>query len=334
MAVINIDDVYILDETGAQVDKVTGLFTKDENTTSGEKAFAQLNIGTAGSNDNLLDNAYFVGGGSQLGDGIFPINQRGQTSYSGSENIFDRWKLQNAFANLAADSVYFGSTTQNEWGLMQQVPSCFRNLWGKTVTVSAILNNDELVQETYTIPSSGAFDMPAAGSGGVFVNLYSFDGSNIVFRIYTQYTASYHIKAAKLELGTVSTLANDVPPDFGEELRKCQRYLYIMGGAPYTMFGSGIAEATSYMMATIPFPVPMRTTPTLSVSGAFRIWGGVGYDFGVGGVNISSATQIATNCPYGGVFCSISAGNLTVGNIYYLQANNDINSKLIFSAEL
>lgn len=223
------------------------------------------NTGFGRSNRNLLDNAYFVGGGSQLGDGVFPINQRGQTSYSGSGNIFDRWILQNAFANLAADAVYFGSTTQNVWGLMQQVPSCFRNLWGKTVTVSAILNNDELVQGTYTIPSSGAFDMPAVGSGGVFVNLYSSDGSNIVFRIYTQYTASYHIKAVKLELGTVSTLANDAPPDFGEELRKCQRWLWVDTFSANSIFASGVSFGQSCVFDLVT-PVPMRKATTCTIT--------------------------------------------------------------------
>ena len=43
---------------------------------------------------NLLDNWYFAGGGSQQGDGQFPINQRGQTSYTASNaNCIDRWKL-------------------------------------------------------------------------------------------------------------------------------------------------------------------------------------------------------------------------------------------------
>ena len=48
---INIDDAYILNETGAQVDKVTGLFTKDEETTEEEKAFAKTNIGLTESTE-------------------------------------------------------------------------------------------------------------------------------------------------------------------------------------------------------------------------------------------------------------------------------------------
>ena len=254
MPMINIEDAYILDETGAEVDKVTGLFTKNENATMGEKQMARLNIAAGGSNDNLLDNAYFVGGGSQLGDGGFPINQRGQSSYSGSAHIIDRWELQNAFANLASDSIYFGGTTQNVWALMQQVPSRWKSLWGETITVSAIVN-DELIQATYTVPQSGAFDMPAtATTGGVFINLYSADGTNMLFRIYTQYTASYHIKAVKLEKGTVSTLANDVPPDFSEELRKCQRYLFIRDYAKNDIIANGLTNNLTMFL-----PASMRS---------------------------------------------------------------------------
>ena len=52
-------------------------------------------------NRNLLDNWYFVGGGSQQGGGQFPINQMGQTSYHESGNIFDRFKNVGSPANLA-----------------------------------------------------------------------------------------------------------------------------------------------------------------------------------------------------------------------------------------
>ena len=36
MATINVDDIYVLGETGAEVDKVTGLLTKNENPTASE----------------------------------------------------------------------------------------------------------------------------------------------------------------------------------------------------------------------------------------------------------------------------------------------------------
>lgn len=45
MAYINIDDVHVLNETGAEVDRVTGLPYKDENMTAAEKA--QFRVGIA-----------------------------------------------------------------------------------------------------------------------------------------------------------------------------------------------------------------------------------------------------------------------------------------------
>ena len=284
------------------------------------------NFTSTGSNRNLLDNWYFVGGGSQLGDGVFPINQRGQTSYSGSANIFDRWTLQNAFATLASDAVYFGSTTQNVWGLMQQVPSCFRNLWGKTVTVSAILNNDELVQGTYTIPSSGAFDMPAAGSGGVFVNLYSYDGSNIVFRIYTQYTAQYHIKAVKLELGTVSTLANDAPPDYGTELAKCKQYYREIVCTARGRLFLGIGFGTTGVEVPNIFGVgnEMRTTsPNVTVTGSLYV--SIGSD-----IAVTSVSKNFSNSNFGLSFNT--AGGITAQTVYSVIGS--AGAKITFSADL
>ena len=56
---------------------------------SGEEIDALLGSSTR---RNLLNNWYFVGGGSQQGGGQFPINQRGERSYSTSYgSIFDCW---------------------------------------------------------------------------------------------------------------------------------------------------------------------------------------------------------------------------------------------------
>lgn len=219
MAVINIDDVYILGETGAEVDKVTGLFTKNENATMGEKEMARLNIAAGGSNDNLLDNAYFVGGGSQLGDGHFPINQRGQTSYSGSTYGIDRWRTwaSSTTVSLTASGLTFATGTYSD-GLFQYFPQGkIESLYGLTVTASLLLTDGTL----YTATGVAAAECWIATE----INGGYFGYTNGFLRINLDANKSITIKAVKLEVGTVSTLVNDVPPDFGEELRKCQRYL-------------------------------------------------------------------------------------------------------------
>src|SRR5699024_7637111 len=81
------ENVYGDGDTVPVADGGTGAKTPQE---------ALVNLGAA-SNPNLLDNWYFIGGGSQQGGGQFPINQRGQTSYSNSGDSIimsvDRWKF-------------------------------------------------------------------------------------------------------------------------------------------------------------------------------------------------------------------------------------------------
>ena len=93
-----------------------------------EQARSNIDAGKNGawSNDNLLDNAYFVGGGSQLGDGVFPINQRGLTSYTSAGFVFDRWfKSGGVTATLDAGGLTIANS--NGWpdGINQRFPMHF-----------------------------------------------------------------------------------------------------------------------------------------------------------------------------------------------------------------
>lgn len=226
MAVINIDDAYILDETGEQVDQVTGLYLKNENASDTEKEQARANIGAGGTNRNLLDNWYFVGGGSQLGDGIFPINQRGQTSYTGAAatgvdrwwqqyntnvqltsaglRITGDWDIQQRFARPLPDGTYTLSVDVASKGdttpLMMTINASYQQIGSNTITQNGI--------NTFTFTSDSSNPVQ-----GVAINLAAQAGADVT------------IRAMKLEKGTISTLANDVPPDFGEELQKCKRRL-------------------------------------------------------------------------------------------------------------
>jgi hypothetical protein len=72
------------------------------------------------------------------------------------------------------------------------------------------------------------------------------------------------IKRVKLELGAVSTLAVDPPADFGEELRKCQRYYYKTTADSFA-FGAHYGASTSTPVF-IPLPVTLRDSPALNVT--------------------------------------------------------------------
>lgn len=283
MATINVDDAYILNETGAEVDKTTGIPFKNESLTEAEAAQARANIRAGGSNDNLLDNAYFVGGGSQLGDGVFPINQRGQASYSGYGNHFDRWRGETNYPSitLAADGVKFCSTTLGQWGTMVQYLAKECVIAGKTVTISAIIDGT-LASTTYSIPASGGYDLPPATVGDIAFNLYSPNGTDIQFRFYTTTTTAHTIAAAKLEEGTVSTLANDLPHDFGEELRKCKSYLRYVSLKRLPVF----CDANYLVAMTTLEGIEMRATPTPTLVSA-------GYIFNPATSNTSVPTAVS-----------------------------------------
>ena len=216
------------------------------------------------SNPNLLDNWYFVGGGSQLGDGVFPINQRGQSSYTGGGTQLDRWKTweANDVITLTANGVKFKSPNGNG---MFQYWSEFPTI--KTVTFSAIIDGNIY---SVTLPE-GDTQCEYIGTGfkiGIYRN------GKCVY-INSQNTEIL-IAACKLEVGTVSTLANDAPPDFGEELRKCQRYLFIRDYVSTDLIGSGLAVSNTFGLINVYLPVAMRSggSPTGTFTANPLVYGG------------------------------------------------------------
>ena len=89
--------------------------------------------------------------------------------------------------------------------------------------------------------------------------------------------------AAKLELGTVQTLAhkegdawalNDPPPDKALELAKCQRYQQKIRGT----FAIGTNESGEFLDVIVPLPVSMRVVPSVTVSEIASVYlGGQAY---------------------------------------------------------
>jgi len=192
-------------------------------------------------NKNLLDNWYFVGGGSQLGDDVFPINQRGQTSYVGYGYGIDRWKNDNPQFNvdIASSAIkVYSNGNYNGRTISQYIPNASA-LLGKTITISIIING-ALSYKSFKMPD----ELPENGTVGA-VTLPAIDGIYAYLRVtnnklcYAVFAnssyvagAAINITACKLELGSEQTLAhqengvwvlNEIP-DYGEELAKCQRY--------------------------------------------------------------------------------------------------------------
>lgn len=279
MALINVDDIYILDETGEQVDKVTGLFTKDENTDAGEKAFAQLNIGTAGSNRNLLDNPWW--GSGEV------VNQRGVSAFTTGAYNIDRWFFYKSAtasaAALSADGVVF-TYASGDMQLTQSIPaSVYDYIIGKTVTLSILLSDGTIVSGTGTASASSLVTLIPRSTN--FMGMIQGSNRTVYIRAYQNAT----IRAVKLELGSVSTLANDAPPDYWEEYRKCRRYFKRLAPWQSGLLAVGRTDnATTANFVIGDEPMAKQTGITATITGAVNVRAGDNTNHAVTSVSVGT----------------------------------------------
>ena len=175
------------------------------------------------SNPNLLDNWYFVRGSGSVGAyGSFPVNQRGQASYSGAAG-FTIDRLNKASSKGTVYSIAQGlqfSTSDDNYAYFsffgQDVPS-----W-MTASYSVLTNLG-----ITTIRTGGS---PVTLPSGILVYIDS-NSRRLALRIpgnLSQSNSETFI-AAKVEVGGTQTLAhqengtwvlNEIP-DWKEEYRKC-----------------------------------------------------------------------------------------------------------------
>lgn len=224
---------------------------------------ALYNLG-AGVRPNLLDNAYFVGGGV---DGRFPVNQIGKNFYSDAGKIsIDRWRLESGNVVVNSDSVDFT-------GVAFQIQSddVCNQLSGETVTLSVLLKNGSLYSKTGTFPAinSGGVLEVTIGSGRVSVVM--FLNSNQICRM----DSVSGVASVKLELGSNQTLAYQAqdgtwkrmaqPEDvYSTELLKCQRYMFVVSFEHYAPgflninVGSAIINLPTQLRIQNPTFVPLN----------------------------------------------------------------------------
>ena len=247
------------------------LFSQAQSLTDAQKARARSNIsaGQGGTNPNLIDNPWFT------------VNQRGLTTLTGSGYIADRWNApwgQVTYTANSDGSIKIGHGREGQF--LQRIALPPNSLAGKTITLSLMLGDGTIGSWTRTVPS-GAADVISASFGGRaigFSSAASGTAYGYTLWIYTSpsSTTDFTLKAAKLEIGSISTLANDALPNYAEELLKCQRYfLRILRNGGYSVdVAFGVADSATTARITIPTPVPMAKVPTVSMSGTVRIQGG------------------------------------------------------------
>lgn len=211
---------------------------------------------------NLLDNWHFGN----------PVNQRGQTTYSSngvSVYSIDRWKIGGVPSGNWSFTLSGGGIQLSFQTAIQQV---FEKVnWDQQTVTCSILLDDTLLSGTFIWNSSNGYtEIQNFGNG----YRLAYSGTAKYLQIYNASgTGALVLKAAKLELGDTQTLAhqdadgnwvlNDAPPNFGEELAKCQRYQQVFSTIERVPYSYANTDRIDFF---VPTPVPLRASPAFSVN--------------------------------------------------------------------
>ena len=247
------------------------------------------------SNPNLLDNWYFA----------YPVNQRNVSGTIDAVGYFlDRWKLVSGSVTIGSNGITLNGT----------IAQILETAVGTDVTASA-LTTEGVVVASY---DNNSKTISLTGTGQTFV-------------------------AAKLELGSQQTLAhqdadgnwvlNEIP-DYGEQLRRCQRYFVNFN--PYKMAWFAMPPAVTGAVSTtevkafstVPLPVAMRAQPVVSYGGNI-VLSQTG-DVQITGIQVSAGTFAGNYLQ----LMYITAGGLTANSLYRVQGCNDTTSYIWLSADL
>lgn len=281
------------------------------------------------SNPNLLDNWYFAN----------PVNQRGQTSYIGAGYGIDRWKSSNSnlAVNLTGDGIVLSSGSAA--GYLAQyfdggIPI------EDSYTISALveaITGTAYFQAVYSDGTYGKAMKLAAG-----LNVLTVKAAKTISRVLFQVNSgsSVTVKSAKLELGSQQTLAhkdangnwvlNEIP-DYGEQLRRCQRYFVNFN--PYKMkwfaMPPAVASNASQAYSAVTLPVAMRAQPVVAYGGNIVL--SQDADHAVTSILASDNTFTGNSIQ---LRYDVSAGTLTANSLYRVQGKADSTSYIWLSADL
>ena len=212
--------------------------------------------------------------------------------YTGIGYTIDRWKLAAWNANpiamiVEADGVrLIGTSNSANSAQLQESTQLLSFAAGAVVTASILvtaLGANGASPRLFLCKSDGT---PIGSSIIESVGLHTLtmvipdDAGDSVMLAWGQHASlggfgntDMTVKAIKLELGPQQTLAhqdangawvlNEIP-DYGEQLRRCQRYYFKTASAQYSAYMMR-KNTDDYLMDSCIFPVTMRTTPSVQL---------------------------------------------------------------------
>lgn len=274
-----------------------------------------------GMGKNLLYNWYFVGGGS--GYGAFPINQRGQNSYS-TNNAYtiDGWRVENSTLLVQSNYIRMELTSGQTSCEIRQLVDGLSKLNGKRVTASVWLASAGVLSGSVVVNTTSQYQPVLSDTANnVNILLDHLHGGYIYFR-RTNSTEATNIVAVKLELGDQQTLAHNEGtdanpvwvlneyPDYTAELLKCQQHLYAV---PRYHSLRATAVRTNAIYFSFPLPTPLIGTAALEDSSGLSVQSlsgtsQTGFTFSVGQNNGSYFQITATKTSHGLTDAVLSTG--------------------------
>ena len=280
---------------------------------------ARANISAGASNRNLLDNPFFT------------IRQMGTGGVTGAGYAVDRWKNTGGANLTQTPRSPYGITFASSGGYqvdqaLWKYPAEY--LDGETLTISVMTSGGSIAQASgvFTATSSTAAKVAVTSADGNFVvGLYYIPSARAVpfVRITTpsgKFPVNAAILAVKLEKGSYSTLANDLPPAYKTELDKCHYYCRVIEGSSDTAVGQAVAGT----QIRFPMPFVMRANPSASTIGAI-------YASGTGGT-LTASSVTASGWSPNSVELSVTVTGATTNTPYRLWCANG--AKIILSADL
>ena len=214
------------------------------------------------------------------------------------------------------------------------------------------LSADTWTKVTKTIPGASGISIDNDNGLGAQINFFQYLGTDYTNNSVTenawgsygnpqtqvQTSTWYTTDDSTFEITGVSLEVSSTATDFehrsyGQELALCQRYFFnVTGNNNFRTALSGFANSTTSLRVCVPFPTPMRATPTFSGSATAMVFDSSddSASFNCSGFSIGGASS--NSSPHYTVI-EVSTRSMTAGQGGLLEFRAD-NGKLNFSAEL
>jgi len=187
-----------------------------------------------------------------------------------------------------------------------------------TTTIGTATTSTAMVRKSYT------FTMPALTSKTIGTAEDSYVEIHLDFG--TQ-TGTFQIWGVQLEQNSTATALERV--GLAEELRRCQRYYYRLGGSGvYTRMGFAVATTTAVAQWTVQNPVQMRATASTLEQSLTAVFDGA--------TVFSAASFVLDSAASSPLMSSgtLAASPLTAARMYQFLTNNSTAAYFGLSAEL